>query len=56
LRFEVPGQIPDTSRELLASLEVPEPWAGTTRASLELIDDLDRRIDAEAKALRRLGR
>jgi transposase len=42
-------------RELLASLEVPEPWAGTTRASLELIDDLDRRIDAEAKALRRLG-
>lgn len=42
-------------RELLASLALPEPWAGTTRASLELIDDLDRRIDAEAKELKRLG-
>jgi transposase len=42
-------------RRLLASLELPEPWAATTAASLELIDDLDRRIDAIEQQLRRAG-
>ncbi|MDQ3768268.1 MAG: IS110 family transposase [Actinomycetota bacterium] len=42
-------------RQLLASLQLSEPWAGTMRASLDLIDDLDRRIGAEAKELKRLG-
>ena len=31
-------------RELLDRLEVPQPWRGTIDASLELIDDLERRI------------
>lgn len=42
-------------RDLLTRLEVPEPWVGTVRASLELIDDLDTRIDACERDLRRLG-
>lgn len=42
-------------RRLLAELELPEPWAQTTVASLELIDDLDRRIDAIERELRRMG-
>jgi transposase len=36
-------------RELLARLEVPEPWRGNVAASLELIDDLEDRI-AEVNA------
>ena len=31
-------------RDLLARLEVPEPWRGTVLASVELIDDLERQI------------
>jgi transposase len=31
-------------RRLLAELDFPEPWLGHVRASVELIDDLDRRI------------
>ena len=42
-------------RRLLASLELPEPWAGTTIATLELIDDLDRRIDQIAAELQHAG-
>src|SRR5438128_2079685 len=32
-------------RELLARLEVPEPWRGNVSAALSLIDDLERQID-----------
>jgi transposase len=42
-------------RRLLAGLKLPEPWAGTTIATLELIDDLDARIDRLEAALRRVG-
>ena len=31
-------------RERLASLELPEPWAGNVLASLDLIDSLDARV------------
>jgi transposase len=42
-------------RELLASLAVPEPWATTLVTSLELVDDLDTRIDACEQELRAMG-
>ena len=42
-------------RRLLASLELPDPWAGTTTATLELIDDLDRRIAGIERELQRAG-
>ena len=42
-------------RELLARLAVPEPWATTLATSLELVDDLDRRIDACEQELRAMG-
>jgi transposase len=42
-------------RRLLSSLQLPEPWAATTTATLELIDDLDRRIDQIATELRQAG-
>src|ERR671931_63864 len=42
-------------RELLARLEIPEPWAGTVSASLGLMEDLDGRIDGYEGELRRLG-
>jgi transposase len=42
-------------RRLLAELEIPEPWRGHVDASLELIDDLERRIDAIERCLRRSG-
>src|SRR6266568_340355 len=42
-------------RALLASLRLPEPWASTVAASLELIDLLDERIAACEGDLRRLG-
>src|SRR5512132_2495529 len=32
-------------RELLASLELPEPWRGNIDASLALIDDLEAQVD-----------
>jgi transposase len=42
-------------RQLLARLDLPEPWQGTTEASLRLIDDLDREISECERELRRLG-
>ena len=42
-------------RKLLAELDFPEPWRGHVQASLELIDDLERRIDAIERWLRRSG-
>ena len=42
-------------RRLLASLELPDPWASTTTATLELIDDLDRRIAGIERELQRAG-
>src|SRR5438094_9082708 len=47
--FGVPG------RELLARLEVPEPWRGTIDASLELIEDLDGQVRVCERELRDLG-
>ena len=44
-----------SGRRLLARLALPEPWAGTLEASLRLIDELDREIDAREAELRRLG-
>jgi hypothetical protein len=42
-------------RKLLAELDFPEPWRGHVQASLELIDDLDRRIGEIERRLRRSG-
>jgi transposase len=42
-------------RELLDRLDVPQPWRGTVDASLRLIDDLDRQIDAINRELRASG-
>lgn len=42
-------------RELLERMDIPEPWAGTVRASLELIEDLDEHITACERDLRGLG-
>lgn len=42
-------------RAMLERLALPEPWAATVACSLELIDDLDRRIDGLERELRRLG-
>ena len=42
-------------RRLLASLDFPEPWLGHVKASLELIDDLDRRIGEIENWRRRSG-
>ena len=39
-------------RELLRRLDVPEPWRGNVTASVELIDDLERQIDAVNRKLR----
>src|SRR5205823_6333829 len=42
-------------RQLLARLELTEPWQGTIEASLRLIDELDREIGDCERKLRRLG-
>jgi len=42
-------------RELLARLEVPEPWRANLELAVEMIDSLDREIDAIERGLRRLG-
>lgn len=42
-------------RVLLASLQLPEPWQGNLAVALQLIDDLDRQIDACERELRQLG-
>jgi transposase len=39
-------------RELLARLQVPEPWRGNVTASVELIDDLERQIAQINRKLR----
>jgi transposase len=39
-------------RELLARLDVPEPWRGNLAASLALIDHLERQIEAVNRRLR----
>jgi transposase len=44
-----------SGRELLARLCLPEPWAGDVEASLRLIDELDREIEACEADLRRAG-
>ena len=42
-------------RRLLARLDLPEPWASTTAASLALIDTLDEQISRCERELRALG-
>jgi transposase len=42
-------------RRLLEQLDIPEPWLSTMHASLELIDDLDRRIAVIERELKRSG-
>jgi transposase len=42
-------------RQLLARLDLPEPWQGTIEASLRLIDELNREINGCETELRRLG-
>jgi transposase len=42
-------------RQLLARLQLPEPWAANIEASLRLIDHLDCEIAACERELRRLG-
>jgi transposase len=42
-------------RGLLDRLALPEPWAGSMTASLQLLDELDERVDACERELRRLG-
>jgi transposase len=44
-----------SGRELLARLEIPQPWRGTLAASLRLIDLLDDEIASQERELRRLG-
>jgi len=39
-------------RELLARLQVPEPWRSNVTASLALIDDLERQIDDANRRLK----
>ena len=42
-------------RRLLERLDLPEPWLSTLATSLQLIDDLDRRISEIEQELRRSG-
>jgi transposase len=42
-------------RELLDRLAIPQPWRGTVHASLRLIEELDRQIDAINRELRASG-
>ena len=44
-----------SGRELLAGLELPEPWATTLATSLAMVDELDERIDECGRELARLG-
>ncbi len=41
--------------QLLERLEIPEPWAGTVKASLALIEELEVEIDRCERDLRQLG-
>ena len=42
-------------RALLKRLAIPEPWATTLETSLQIVDELNLRIDACGEELRRLG-
>jgi len=42
-------------RDLLAGVELPEPWASTMVTSLAMVDELDERIDECGRELARLG-
>lgn len=44
-----------TGRERLSAMQIPEPWAGTIRASIDVIDDLDSKVRACESELRMLG-
>jgi transposase len=44
-----------SGRQLLERLEIPEPWRSHLDASLQLIDDLTRRIEEIERDLRRSG-
>jgi transposase len=59
IAFGIPCPVSDlfgvTGRRLLDRLEVPEPWAGTTVAAIELIETLDAEIVRREVELRRLG-
>ena len=44
-----------SGRQLLATLEIPEPWATTLATSLRLVDELDREIDRCEGELRAMG-
>ena len=45
----------NAGRALLAELALPEPWQTTLTASLDMVDDLDARINGCAAELRALG-
>jgi transposase len=45
-----------SGRELLARLDVPEPWRSHVEAAVRLIDELEREIAAIERELRRSGR
>jgi transposase len=49
------GLVRLAGRELLDSLEIPDPWRSNIDVSLELIDDLDVQIAAQAVQLKRQG-
>jgi transposase len=59
LAFGAPCPVSDLfgagGRALLDRLALPEPWVGTLRASVALIDDLDRQITGCERELRALG-
>ena len=44
-----------SGRELLASLEIPQPWGATLATSLRLVDELEAEIAACEQELRRMG-
>ena len=44
-----------SGHELLAGLDLPEPWATTLTTTLAMVDNLDERIDLAERELRRLG-
>jgi transposase len=44
-----------SGRRLLATLEIPEPWATTLATSLRFVDELDAEIDRCEQELRRMG-
>jgi len=59
IAFGKPSPVSDLfgvgGRELLARMELPEPWDATVAAALTLIDDLDAQINGCERELRRLG-